>query len=126
MNYRPLERMNKDKKKINFLIFMVRKDLMKPLKITEHIPVHAFGFSEAQTLDFHTTEELLSIDFVKSHIKQEGFSRYSIHVRSGKIRAPLLAEYNNGKQWFVIGFLDGDLTNVVLPEWKPIATEIAN
>lgn len=97
---------------------------MRPIKITEHIPVYAAGFSEPETVEFRTTDELLSVEFVKCHKQHQGFYRYSIHGKIGRFRVPLLAEYSNGIKWVVIGFLDGDLSGLDLPEWKPIAAKV--
>jgi hypothetical protein len=51
---------------------------MKNLKITEHIPAHLLKFTERETVEFNNTNELLNIEFVKSHLHQEGFYRFSI------------------------------------------------
>jgi hypothetical protein len=96
---------------------------MRTLKITEHIPVVALGFSQAETIEFKTTHDLLAIDFVGSHSKRDGFNRYSIHGRSGNMRVPLLVEYNEGAKWLVLGFLDGDFSGLDLPERKPVPTK---
>jgi hypothetical protein len=86
-------------------------------KITEHIPVYVTGI-EAETTTCNSTGELLEIDYVKSHLKQPGFYRYTIHRSSSNNRIPLLAEYNNGEKWLVIGFLDGDFAKIELPAWE--------
>jgi hypothetical protein len=97
---------------------------MEKLKITEHIPAYALEFAEPEIVEFSNTQELLSIEFVKGHLRQEGFYRFSIRERSSRHRVPLLAEYNGGEKWLVIGFMDGDLSVIDLPEWKSITNVI--
>jgi len=87
-------------------------------RITEHKPVYARGL-EAETVEFLSKEQLLNIDFVKSHSHQEGFYRYSINRTSYNVRIPLLAEYSKGEKWLVIGFLEGDIDKIDLSDWKP-------
>ena len=72
---------------------------------------NAYFLDDDQMVGFDTTEELLEIDFVKNWSKIETFYRYSI---SGN---HLMAEYENGKKWWVIG----NIRNIVdLPKWIPV------
>lgn len=59
-------------------------------------------------------ENLKSVSFVKRHMSIEGFYRLSMVRSDGK--RTLMAEYNEGKSWYVIGFFDKDVPE--LPEWK--------
>ncbi len=86
-------------------------------RITEHKPIYAIG-REVEIVEFSSTDELLKIDFVNSHSHQDDFYRYSINRSSYNVRIPLLAEYNKGEKWIVIGFLEGDIDGIKLPEWK--------
>lgn len=81
--------------------------------------VYAAGF-DPESITFSSLDDLLEIDFVKSHTRQAGFYRYSLNRSSGTVRNPLLAEYQNGKKWFVIGFIEGDISLLDLPDWKNI------
>jgi len=58
---------------------------------------HDYFLSDNQMVGFDTTEELLEIDFVKGMSEIKDFYRYSV---SGN---HLMAEYKNGKEWWVIG-----------------------
>ena len=95
------------------------------LKITEHLPVYVSG-SEPEIVEFSNARELLELEFVKGHSHQLGFFRYSIHPTSGNIRVPLLAEYNGGEKWIVIGFLDGEVGRLELPVWQSRLIEKEN
>lgn len=88
-------------------------------KIIEHKPVYA-PHIEVETIEFFSTEQLLEIDFVKGHSKQRGFYRYSIKRDLKSARIPLLAEYDDGRKWIVIGFLQGDVFKIDLPDWEQI------
>lgn len=91
---------------------------MADYKLIEYLPA-SVSRKEAEEIEFNTTEELLQIDFVKAHNRQTDFHRYSIKREPGGIRIPLLAEYEHGNKWIVIGFLKGgDLNSIELPEWK--------
>ena len=91
---------------------------MKNFILTAHEPVY-FTDMERETLEFDNTEELFTIDFVRSHAIQPGFFRYCILKSAEQVRAPLLAEYEGGDKLVVIGFIEGDINNLDLPEWKP-------
>lgn len=104
------------KKATKFTFWQRVRYFCKVNRITEHKPVHNSG-TGAETVEFNSTKELLSIDFVNGHSRHPDFYRYSIH-RSADIRIPLLAEYENGKKWIVIGFLEGDVNKIELPDWK--------
>ena len=87
------------------------------LKLTEHTAIHR-SKGDTEAILFNSAKELLKINFVRSHSKQDGFFRYSIHRSSGEHRIPLLAEYKNGEKWVIIGFIDGDISKLELPDWK--------
>lgn len=69
--------------------------------------------SEKKVFDFDTLEELLEFDFVKSWKQDTEFYRYSTSENYG--RYLLIAERDNGYQWWLIGYLK---ESVDLPEWK--------
>lgn len=91
-------------------------------KITEHKSVYSSCF-ETETVEFNSTEDLIKIDFVRGYSQHPEFRRYSIK-RDAHIRIPLLAEYRNGK-WMVVGFLEGDVNSINLPDWQPASVEAA-
>jgi hypothetical protein len=91
-------------------------------KIKQHRPAYVSGYEDA-VVSFTTTEELLNIDFVKNFAKDIGgdtFYRFSISpADSPGVRQTLMAEYNNGKKWWVVGFLDTN-EGITLPQWSPV------
>lgn len=80
--------------------------------LEQHIPSFCEGF-EPKIGDFKNLQELLEIDFVKDWSKKKDFYRYSLSS------ANLMAEFNKGNKWYVIGYLRNygiDLSN--LPRWE--------
>ena len=94
-----------------------------PNKITQYRPGFFSGFKNS-IVEFETTEELLNIDFVKKFSKfpngenDKKFYRYSINEVNGHNQKFLMAEYDNGYKWWVIGLIN-ESAKVDLPEWKP-------
>jgi hypothetical protein len=72
----------------------------------------------ALTVDYFDIKSLLNINFVKHYSEQENFFRYSIteNVVEHSDEIVLMAEFNNGKNWYIVGYLSD---KVRLPEWKP-------
>ena len=108
-------------------------------KIRQYRPTFVTGF-ENETVEFDTQKQLLNIKWVKSFSLNHGkrdrnFYRYSLHrdyVREEDIplimklreineeeiyRHILMAEYDNGYEWWVIGYID-DIGNLDLPNWE--------
>lgn len=77
-------------------------------KITQYKPAFFEGF-ENKVVEFTTNEELFNIDFVKRFSENPKFYRYSVSDNK------LMCELDEGKDWYVIGFIEGD---VDLPVWK--------
>lgn len=80
-------------------------------KIRQYIPAFVTGF-ENEEVSFNTTEDLLEIGFVKNFSKLDNFYQYSISDNA------LMAEYKDGRSWWVVGFID-KLQEVSLPKWEP-------
>ncbi len=78
------------------------------MKAIQYRPTFYSGFTNKE-VEFDTVEELLNIDFVKSWSEDKGFCRYSL---SGD---HLMAEFNNGKNWWVVCFIRCTLD---LPQFK--------
>ncbi len=80
-------------------------------EIRQHIPAFITGI-KPKTVNFKTQDDLLNIDFVKQKIIEK-FFQFSI---SGNI---LMAEYDNGEYYFVIGYLKHiENTPLNLPLWS--------
>ena len=86
--------------------------------IKQHIPNFCEGF-KPKTVEFNTKEELLSIDFVNGFtmfgdVKAKDFYQFSYSDSINDINEyTLMAEYNSGRKWWVVGFIAGwdEITN---------------
>ena len=78
-------------------------------KITQYRPAFFEGFVN-ETAHFETMGDLLSIPFVANFANDEGFFRFSISDEM------LMAEYDGGKKWWVVGRFEAP-PNVGLPTW---------
>lgn len=83
------------------------------MKIKQHIPNFCAGF-EPKVEKFKNLEELLNIEWVKHFSELKKFYQYSVSDR-----CRLMAEYDDGYSWYVIGYLDIGLFESMpqLPEW---------
>jgi hypothetical protein len=85
------------------------------MKATQHVPNYID--CDPYTAEVATLEELLALEWVsfwkESPNDGEEFHKYSqSKVDDG---CYLMAEYNKGKSWWVVGYIDEQLD---LPEWK--------
>lgn len=71
------------------------------MRFTKHIPNCVDTSDENLPIEFSTLEELLQIPFVKKFADDGTFYRYSMNEEH------LMAEYNNGYEWWTIGKLEG-------------------
>lgn len=83
------------------------------MQIRQHIPGFVSGF-EPKVAAFSSLQELTDLDFVKTFAQEPNFERFSIGKRKSGDEFVMLAEFNGGANWWVVGFLDGD---VDLPRW---------
>ena len=89
--------------------------------IKQYIPNFISGV-DPETVEFNTLSELLDISFVKIH-KDKDFYQYSVSEdRWGTI---LMAEYNSGIKWWVVGnlprFTSSFTSSIVgLVSWSPL------
>lgn len=79
------------------------------MKIIQHFPSYCDGF-EPEQAEFNSTEELLNIEWVKSFSEHKDFYRYSVSDGNH-----LMAEYEQGYKWWVIGRLS---PTTDLPKWE--------
>lgn len=90
-------------------------------KIVQHIPTSVERMGEpAPRVEFETYEELIEIDFVKEYMGNPPWRNLRIFHRFslGENGKKLMAEYNEGRNWWVVGYLSKD-HGLDLPEWKP-------
>lgn len=66
-----------------------------------------FSFNQDQLeFDFKSKKELLANKFLQSYFSHEGFFRFAIDVKESiEDEIILMAEYENGHEWWVVGFL---------------------
>lgn len=86
-------------------------------RIQRHRPGFFEGFEEdTDVIEFVSVEELLAVPWIKAWAKDPGFRRFSISMPpGGEGNWLLMAEYDDGKRWFVVGYLD---KRVELPMWE--------
>ena len=65
---------------------------------------------EPEEASFKTVEELLEVPFVKHFTEDRHFHRFSIADEH------LMAEYEEGRKWFIVGTIDRP-KSVKLPNW---------
>ncbi len=79
-------------------------------RIEQHISGWAGGL-RLKAVEFETCEELLAIDWVRTFtVSRPSFHRFS--QAGGK----LMAEYMQGRMWYVVGYLESVVAGV--PEWR--------
>jgi len=81
--------------------------------ITQHIPNFIDTWPRVTDAVINM-ENLFKVDWIKKFSEQEGFHRFSI---SDDL---MMAEYNEGKKWFVVGrFNNPNPIFIDLPDWEP-------
>lgn len=85
-------------------------------KIRQHIPNWISGY-ENQEVEFEGLDDLLAIEFVNGFKERGDFYRFSIDPAPFDNKHLLMAEYRDGKEWWVVGYLN---EKVDLPKWKPV------
>jgi len=82
------------------------------LRITQHVP--CFVECDPYRGTFDTLKELFEIDWIKQYQKDDNLEFYRFSLSSNI----LMAEYNKGNKWWVVGYIYGDLCKIDLPIWK--------
>lgn len=88
--------------------------------IRQHIPAFISG-GEPKSNEFSSLEELFNIDWVKQWADTNEFHRFSLSsdkYLSGGVH--LMAEYKEGTEWWVVGYISDDEITRQLPIWKPV------
>lgn len=87
--------------------------------IKQYRPSFFSGF-EIQQNRFETLEQLLNIEWVKKFSKYENFYRYSIDLAEHyETSHTLMAEYKNGNEWWIVGFIDKKTKIKGIETFKP-------
>jgi|DEB0MinimDraft_10_1074344.scaffolds.fasta_scaffold00875_6 hypothetical protein len=80
------------------------------IKFRRHYPSFFTGGYEGE-IEVASLEELLEVEWIKNFSKYTGKSKFYRYSISGK---SLMAEYNKGETWWVIGYTNTELS---LPKW---------
>ncbi len=92
------------------------------MKITQHIPGFVQTDDPPETAEYASAAELLAVPFVHRWTTvKPGFHQFSSSRRNQMTRPYLMAEFDEGRVWYVVGFMDGDLPD--LPEWVAVKDE---
>lgn len=96
------------------------------MKIQRHIPNCCRDGCDPlpEPVEFNDLQELMDIDFVKQWSENPTFFRYSISVEKVLYHDTLLmAEMEEGKSWWVIGYLSGEnIEDMQFPHWHAPAS----
>lgn len=76
---------------------------------TQHIPRYVDG--TPKSLNFETTDDLLSLDGVHQYTNDKGFSHFAISDNC------LMSISNDGFNWWVVGYIK-DVSSINLPKWE--------
>lgn len=88
------------------------------INVKQHIPPFCDGFNPIEH-EISNLKDLLDLDFVKQFKEQNlgsDFYKYSLDHFIGNTYL-LMAEYDSGKKWFVVAYLDNFISG--LPKWIP-------
>lgn len=88
-------------------------------QIRQHFPSFMDN-CKPEIAEFDTANELLAVDFVRN--RGEGFYRFSVskYIGQGSWGGLLIAEYDQGAKWFVVGYIRDPLpAEFGLPTWQP-------
>tara|TARA_Y100000310_G_C20700285_1_gene829072 strand:- start:4297 stop:4614 length:318 start_codon:yes stop_codon:yes gene_type:complete len=84
------------------------------MKITQHRPAYFTGY-ENEVSKFGSLNDLLEIPWIKRIEENPELNFY----RWSQTDNLLIAEFNKGKTWFVIGRHMEETYKLRLPKWKP-------
>jgi hypothetical protein len=85
--------------------------------IRRHRPAYFSGFDDEKS-EFNSLKELFDIEWVDNFRKPPNFHRYSVSKSVSGKGYVIIAEYDNGYEWWVIGFTDDDKIINELPTWE--------
>jgi hypothetical protein len=89
-------------------------------KFRQHVPNFVdIDEDQKEAGEFHSQEELLAHPWIASWAQEKGFFRYSLSPQGRGYETHLMAEFDEGKKWWVLGYLS-DTEGLSLPKWKPV------
>ena len=89
-------------------------------KIKKYRPGYFSGF-KSEVIEFSSLNEMLAIDWVRDFSNDKNFYRFSIsNTLDENYKYNLVAEYESGYAWWVVGCVDSDIDIVnELPIFNP-------
>jgi hypothetical protein len=90
------------------------------MKVRQHIPTFFSGYRQDEA-EVNSLEDLRALEFIQRWTTLPEFYRFSVHRNYDAPEMPcdlFMAEFNQGKKWYVVAYLTGE-TDLVqqLPEW---------
>jgi len=82
-------------------------------ELKQHIPPFFDGF-EPKLERIETAADLDGVDWLQSWRRHPDFYRFSVSREAGRMKL-LMAEFEKGRKWYVVGILSNDLPD--LPAW---------
>jgi len=77
---------------------------------TPHLPNFVDNSVPVKSYNFETTEDLLQLEIVVEHSKDDGFSHFALSDNY------LMKILNDGFEWWVIGYIK-NIESIDLPKW---------
>lgn len=92
------------------------------INFKQHVPNFCSGF-EPLYYEFKDEHDMITSDFCKRYTSDPNFHRFSQALPKDSEeytdqRIKLMAEFNEGLNWWVLGFIDAG-TVVQIPVWEP-------
>jgi hypothetical protein len=89
--------------------------------IRQYRPAFIEG-ADPSIVSFETVDELMATTFVARFRTEPDFYRFSLFGGRDGMRdggtVSLMAEYDSGRRWFVVGYIEGQ--PIDLPTWEPV------
>ena len=90
------------------------------IKFKQHVPNFVdIDDDQKERAEFNSQEELLAHPWIDDWTKHEGFLRFSLSPQGRGYETHLMAEFDEGKKWWVLGYLS-TTEGLDLPRWKPV------
>lgn len=90
------------------------------MRVRQHIPSFVDGVEPLRNY-VYTVEELERLESVYRWTQQQMFYRFAIYRNYFDNLHLMIAEFDGGKHWFVVAYLNGDDSLKILakyPEWE--------
>lgn len=87
------------------------------MKFIQHLPAYFDDSIPRFEYEFEKTGDLLRLKEISEWAKDPNFFRFSQNVDRKTTRTYLIAENNDGKKRYVLGYVEGIL-DLGLPEWN--------